>query len=451
MSLRQQNTLILSVDVALISLSILFNYSLAIGFFSAILFTLLILYTNAREWKDNFTYSFKEATKFINLYLTIVLIGATVAIWLSSGTIATMIYCGLDYIEGINFVLFSFILMSCCSFFMGTAVGTFSTIGLILYSIGSIVGINQNLLIGALISGAFIADKISPLSGLVNINLSVCEISYKKAFLYSLRIFIPSIIITAIIYYILGKNFIVTDINKFMAYKYELLKAFNINKNLIFFPIFIIFLSISGMKSIKTISIGVIVGGIITYFIQKKTIIQIISYILYGYKSDINYELANLIKGGGMIPMMEVATIVFLAILFVNILTNANVLDVLIEKFSQNINSEIKLINKTILLSIILTVFTCDQTIGLILPLKLFKEKFDEFGTRREVIFQILSDSGVIVAPLMPWNINYIVLTAVLGFKPQYFIYAFLCYIIIFVTIIYYNIFYKIRDKKLPK
>ncbi|MBP7913629.1 MAG: sodium:proton antiporter, partial [Proteocatella sp.] len=158
---------LMTVTILLIAASVYFGFSLIFSFWAAIIYSLIVMSANGFDTKLLLSQSADSVLKYIPLYITILLIGATVSMWLSSGVIASMIYYGFNYVRGINFLFFSFIIITLCSVFMGTAVGTFSTIGLILYSIGSAIGIPSHIMMGTIVSGAFIADKISPLSGLM--------------------------------------------------------------------------------------------------------------------------------------------------------------------------------------------------------------------------------------------------------------------------------------------
>ncbi|HQG38868.1 MAG TPA: hypothetical protein PLK15_07025, partial [Chitinophagales bacterium] len=116
------------------------------------------------------------------LLIVILFIGATTSIWLASGVVPTIMYYGFTYMEGVNFLLAVFLITSVVSYFLGTAIGTISTVGISLSGIGLSIGIPHNLMVGVLVSGAFIADKISPLSGLVNLGMTTVNRNYKELF-----------------------------------------------------------------------------------------------------------------------------------------------------------------------------------------------------------------------------------------------------------------------------
>ncbi len=418
------------VSVLAIVGMILLHQSLLFGFLFAILYSIVVLNYYGYDVRSLIRSAFSETIEYRWLYVTIILIGATVAIWLSSGTIATMVFYGFNYIEGINFVLFTFWIVSICSFFMGTAVGTFSTIGIILFSIGSIIGIPPALLIGSIVSGAFVADKLSAISGLVNINLKLCEVNYRDVLLPALATLLPTMLITSVIYYFLGNEFVIEHgLSNLVHIQSELQSSFVIHPVLFVLPILILLLSIFGVNSLYTILSGIGLGSLFSLFVQKNSLTDVIRHLLFGYSSSNEGELAHILKGGGMFKMFEVALIVASAIFLVNLLIKSSLIDKLIQRFAQSIHSPRQLLFRTACLSIGTTALTCDQTLGLVLPASLLKKSYDEFGIRREILFRTLSDTGLIVAPIFPWNINYLIIVGIIGSGIYFIPYACLCYI----------------------
>lgn len=418
------------ITISLILLAVFLNWSLLISFIAANLYCIFILNYQGYDVRTLIKTSFKETIQYKWLYLTIILIGATVSVWLSSGTIATMIFYGFHFIEGVNFVLFAFFIAALCSFFMGTAVGTFSTIGLILYSIGSVIGIPAPLLIGSIVSGSFVADKLSPISGLVNINLKVCDVKYNDALRFALKTLIPSFLITAFAYYLLGQEFIVhSQSENLFSIQKQLGEHFEIRPILFSLPVVILFLSVIGINSLYTIITGIALGTLFSLFLQNYSPMMVAEFLLFGYSSSAQGNLATILKGGGILRMAEVSVIVSSAVFLVNIFMKSGVLDRLIGDFVSSIQTPSQLLRKTGFLSIFLTVLTCDQTLGILLPATLLKDLYKKFHIRREILFRTVSDTGIVIAPILPWNINYLIITGIIGKGVFFSPYAFLCYI----------------------
>ncbi len=411
--------------------SIILSIPLYIGFLISIIFTAIVMIRSGYKLVELMKTIINSILEIKNLIVVILFIGATTSIWLSSGVVPTIMYYGFTYMEGVNFLFAAFLIMAAVSLFMGTAIGTMSTVGISLSGIGLGLGIPQSLVVGMLVSGAFIADKISPLSGLINLLMATTNKSYKEIFKTMIVTLIPTIIITSIIYYIIGMKYTSGDYSNLVLYKDAIASGFNTSPFLLILPVIILGLSIAGLNSITTFSIGIAVGSVLSIAFQGATIVEIIKSILFGYHGNTpSVELNKLLVSGGMISMIEAIVIVISAYSLVQLFEKGNILMPLMEKLVKGINTKISLVTRTGLMSMLLTVATCDQTAGIILPAKVLQSKYKELDLDTTVLSRTISDTGIIVAPLMPWNINSFLIKPIMGITAaKYAPYAVLCYI----------------------
>lgn len=429
--------IIMAVCLFFIVSSIIFSIPLYIGFAVGIVFTVIVLYKSGYGIGELLGTIGSAIFEVRNLIVVILFIGATTSIWLASGVVPTIMYYGFTYMEGVNFLMAAFLIMSAVSFFMGTAVGTLSTVGISLSGIGLGLGIPLNLMVGVLVSGAFIADKISPLSGLVNLAMATIDRNYKDIIKSTLVTLIPTIALTAAIYYIIGMNYTSGDYSNLILYKNAIAEGFNTSKILLLLPVVILVLSVSGLKSVYTLSVGIIVGAVLSVVFQGMTVTEVISSILFGFHGNTpSEELNKLLVSGGMISMIEAISIVISAISLVKIFEKGNILMPLMDRLVSGINTKFNLVIRTGLISTVLTVATCDQTAGIILPGRILKDKYKELELDSAVLARTISDTGVTVAPLMPWNINSFLIKPIMGITAmQYAPYSVLCYVSPLVTV----------------
>jgi len=305
---------IMFVSLGFIICSIILSIPLYMGFLIGIFFTSSVLIKSGYALSDLLKTIINSVLEIKNLIVVILFIGATTSIWLSSGVVPTIMYYGFTYMEGVNFLFAAFLIMSAISLFMGTAIGTMSTVGISLSGIGMGLGIPQSLVVGMLVSGAFIADKISPLSGLINLLMATTNKSYKEIFKCMVVTLIPTIIVTAVIYYIIGLNYTSGDYGKLLLYKEAIAEGFNTSPFLLILPVIILGLSIAGLNSIITFSIGIGVGSVLSIAFQGATIEGIVTSILFGYHGNTpSAELDRLLVSGGMISMIEAICMVISA------------------------------------------------------------------------------------------------------------------------------------------
>ncbi|NYB75838.1 sodium:proton antiporter [Sedimentibacter hydroxybenzoicus DSM 7310] len=411
--------------------SIIMSIPLYYGFLAGIVLTVAVLVKNGYGLNDLVKTIFTAVYEIKNLIIVILFIGATTSIWMASGVVPTIMYYGFSYMEGVNFLFAAFLIMVTVSLFMGTAIGTMSTVGISLSGIGMGLGIPQSVVVGMLVSGAFIADKISPLSGLINLLMTTTGKSYKDIFKTMIVTLIPTIIIAAAVYYIIGLSYTTGDYDKLILYREAIAEGFNTSPYLLILPVIILGLSIAGLNSIITFSIGVGVGSVLSILFQGSNIKTIIMSILFGYKGNTpSAELNKLLVSGGMVSMIEAILMVIGAIVLVQLFEKGNILLPIMEKLVNGINTKVTLVRRTGLLSTLLTVATCDQTAGIILPTKILKNKYEELDLDLAVLTRTISDTGIIVAPLMPWNINSFLIKPIMGITAaQYAPFAVLCFI----------------------
>lgn len=417
---------------------ILLNASLFWSFLCSVVFAYLLLLRrgfSAYELGQMITEGLVECKSF---FLLILLIGATVSIWLSSGVVPAMIYYGFQYMQGMNFLLAAFLITSLMAIFIGTAVGTVSTIGIALLGIGRGFGIPQDMLLGAIISGAYLADKLSPISGLLNLTLSTTQTTYKKTLKSMAKTLIPVYLLTAAIYTMLGEGYSISaDAETLMDYQTAILQGFNISPLLLLLPLGVLCLTIAGVKIIPTISLGLIGGIIISIGMQKMTFNHAIRAMVFGFRGNTaSIELNKILHSGGIVAMIEVVLIVAGAIALSSLLERCGLIKLVVNKVIDSVKSKRQLIFKTGMISSILTVATCDQAVGIIIPGRLLQTKYTEVGLDNKALARTISDTGTIIAPLIPWNVNALIIGMISGITTiNYVPYAVLCYIFPLVTL----------------
>ena len=437
---------------ALIS-CVTFRFSLYYGFLASIVFCASIFISYGFSKVELLNMMKKGVLASKPIVALLILIGATIPIWISSGVVPTMMYFGLEYMQGINFLLGAFILTSIISVFMGTAFGTMSTIGIALLGLGKVFGIPNYILLGAIVSGAFIADKVSPISALLNFTLLTTKSKYSDTIKVMLVTLIPTYLITCVIYFYIGSKFTKTsssiDIDNLTL---AIRNGFYISPLLLLIPLLIVILSFIGVKIIKALSVGLLCAVAASILLQKLSFIQTIILIFTGYKGHTSSAQLNIMLiSSGITSMVGVVLVIMGALVLYNLFYGTGVINPVINNMVSKISTRADLILKTGLISSSLTIITCDQTVGVILPGELLRGKYKELGFESSILARTISDTGGIIAPIIPWNVNSIFILAITNISAmQYAPYALLCYISPIVTIAVILIF-KVKDKNIGK
>ncbi len=429
---KRDTYVVLITSLIFILSCILFKISLAYGFLAGIVLSFYIFAKRGFEPKSLIKMMLDGLIECRMIFVLLILIATTISIWLSSGIVPAMIYYGFEYMKGMNFLFAAFIITSIISIFMGTAFGTISTIGLALLGLGKGFGIPVHILLAAIISGAFIADKISPLSALLNLTLTTTSTRYRDTLKSMLVTLIPTYILSALFYFFIGRGYSITvDISNLDSYKMAIKEGFFISPLLLLLPVLILIMSVLGTKIIPTISLGSVVGIIISLTLQDLELINIVKAIFVGYRgTTASAELNEILVSGGIVSMIEVIFIVMEVVALNSLFEGTRIVQPIIDNMIYRVKSKCELIFMTGILSSMLTIVSCDQTVGIILPGRLLKDKYDELGIDHSILARTISDTGTIIAPLMPWNVNALFIFVIAGVSAvSYAPYAVFCYL----------------------
>ncbi len=430
--------IILLITLIVIMTCVIFDVFLFYGFLISILSALIIL--------KKIGFSINELRSIIKLgineykylFLLVALIGAMVSIWMASGVVPTMLYLGLKYMQNTNFLLASFILTSIIAIFMGSAFSTISTVGITLLGLAKIFGVPDYVLLGAIVSGAYIADKASPLSSSIILTMGTVRINYREFLVSMVQTFIPTFIISGLIYYFIGESYAVTistsEVENFTS---ALNSSYLISPLFLLLPLSIIIMSFLGLNMVRAISSAVIVGVVISVLVQGANLFDTITSIFIGYSINTDSpHLNSILVSGGMISMLSVILIIAGATSMSNLFQATRLMDPIIRKLTSGIKSKGELIAKTGLISGLIT-FVSDQSVAIILPGKLLQDKYKELEIDNSILARTIGDTGIAITPLIPWNVNALFILSTTGIPSiKYAVFAVLCYLSPIVTLI---------------
>lgn len=331
-----------------------------------------------------------------NILLVFILIGMITALWRASGTIAFIVYIGSKLISPSILIFLTFLFCAVLSVLIGTSLGTAATMGVICFSIGKIMGINPYYIGGAVLSGIYFGDRCSPMSTSA---LLISELT--KTDLYAniklmIKTSVIPFIVTSLFYLFLGFKSTVSSVSVGVT---EIFKQnYNLNIVVIIPAILIIVLSLLKINVKKTMLISIVVSSIIAIFIQKESVVSLIKYCIFGYHNS-NQKLNLLMKGGGILSMLNVALIVGISSSYSGIFKETKLLVSLKEHlkvFAKKTSNYFVIF----LSSIISGAIACNQSLGIILTNELSEELVDK---RERAI--ILENTVVLLVGLIPWNI----------------------------------------------
>ena len=387
-------------------------------------------------------HAYEVGKKAFNSNMIIVAVGALIGAWIASGTIPALVYGGLKVITPTYFLLTTLILCSMTSLATGTSWGTLGTAGLAMISIGNSLGIPSGLTAGAIISGAFFGDKMSPLSDSTVLAAAVCEVDLMKHIKHMVYTTGPAYIITAILYTVMGFKYAGASINQQEINQVLSILDANFKIGFIeFIPIIMLFVLLLLRKpAIYSILTSAVVAGALAIVRQVANIKDTFGYFLNGYSIETGtFYTDKLLNRGGIMSMAETVILVFTVFLIAGILQKTGFMDALLEPMISKIgNSRTKLFGSTFAVSYMANAFSGSMMFTSVMLGTIMSPLYKEFKLKPENLSRVIEDTATLGGPLIPWNSNAIFAGQTLGVNPLEFIpYCFLSWITPLISFFY--------------
>jgi len=393
------------------------------------------------SWKDLQEGMFDSIHRVHIAILILIAVGMLVGVWILAGTIPTIIYWGLKVISPSSFLVTTFILCVIASTMTGTSFGTMGTVGVALMGVGQALGYPLPLVVGAIVSGAYFGDKMSPASSSTNIASSVCEVDLFTHIGSMMWTTIPAAVVTAIIYTIMGLNHHVGgDVGGNITTITQTLNAtFNLSLWTLVPPLLLMILAYRRIPAVPLITLSVVLGAIVALIFQGQSIIAICNSAVNGYVGHTGVkQLDTLLTRGGINSMMSTVMLLITAVCFGGVLEKTGVLEAIVDASLKWATNTGRLIIAVLFASYIMLIGTGSQSVTMIIPGRAYAPVFRERGLHLRVLSRTVEDGGCIASPLVPWSVHAFYILGVLGVSAYEFApYAFMCWIVPIFSIAY--------------
>ncbi|TJX68350.1 Na+/H+ antiporter NhaC [Soehngenia saccharolytica] len=387
--------------------------------------------------------------------LILMVIGTVVGSWILSGTVPAMIYYGLKILSPGIFLVATTLICCVVSLATGSSWTTAGTVGVALIGVGRGLGIPVEIVAGAIVSGAYFGDKISPLSDTTNLAPAMAGSTLFEHIRYMLYTTVPSLIIALILYAIIGSRYAgqTLDTSNIDLILNGLSANFYISPVLLIPPLVVILMVAFKAPALPGLLAGTGLGALFAAIFQKSSLGQIVDTIHYGFSIESDTQIINeLLNRGGLDSMMWTISLILLAMTFGGIMEKSGMLGALAQKILSVANSTGSLVLATILSSIAINILAADQYLSIVIPGRMYKDAYDEMGLEPRLLSRTLEDAGTLTSPLVPWNTCGAYMYSVLLVSPlAYLPYAFLNLINPLVAIFYGFTGITINDPKKPK
>jgi len=398
--------------------------------------------------------------------LILLMVGALAGSWLASGIIPAMIYYGLMLLKPAVFLPSTIIICAIISLATGSSWTTSATVGIALIGIGQAMGIPVAMVAGAVISGAYFGDKMSPLSDTTNLASAMAGTELFTHIRYMSLTTVPSIIVTLVVFIILSFSVDTTGSTDTAVLLESIRQSFYISPVLFLVPIAVIFMIIKKTKPLIALMAGALLGCLFALIFQPQILTQLAGAEKFGFiaaykgamlslTTDIqvqtsNTELSDLFSSGGMNGMLGTIWLVICAMVFGGVMEAIGALARISQALLGLAKSVFGLFASTVASCLALNVTASDQYLAIVVSGKMFKKAYRDKGLASENLSRTLEDAGTVTSVLVPWNTCGAYQSGVLGVSVfDYFIYAIFNYLSPFMTLTFALL--GIRIKQLVK
>lgn len=352
--------------------------------------------------------------------IILLMVGALAGTWMISGVIPTMIYYGLQILNPTIFLAACVIICAIISIATGSSWTTSATVGIALVGIGETLGISMGMTAGAVLSGAYFGDKMSPLSDTTNLAPAMAGGELFDHIRYMSLTTIPTIIVTLIIFIIIGLNLDITGTPQIQDKLDAINGAFNINPWLFLVPVAVIVMIVKKTPPLIALLLGALLGGIAALIAQPEIVAKIAGAesltFQSGYQGVMNAmtvdtavetssaELNDLFTAGGMAGMLGTIWLIICAMVFGGVMDAIGALARITQALLSLATTTFGLFASTVASCLALNVTASDQYLALVVPGKMFKKAYEDKGLAPENLSRTLEDSGTVTSVLVPWN-----------------------------------------------
>ena len=392
-----------------------------IGVLIASLVALKIGYT----WKFIENSMIKGISQAMQSIIILAIIGVLIGVWILAGVVPTMIYYGLMILKPSIFLVATVLITSITSLATGTSWGTAGTMGIALMGIASGLGIPAPVTAGAVLSGAYFGDKMSPLSDTTNLAPAMAG---TDVFTHIKSMAKPTLIayaLTLLIFGFLSAKYrgASADLSNVNIIARGLKETFTISPVLLLAPLVVIISIAKKLPAVPGIALGIIIAAILGPIYQGINFGDILSAGLNGYVSNTGLEAVDqLLTTGGLNNMMSSISLTIIAMMFGGIAEETGILEAIVKKFLHRVQSIVGLVISTILTCVFTNASMPEQYISIVVPGRMFKNEYKERNLDPTLLSSTLESGGTVTSAMIPWNTCGTYMSTVLGVPTVHYI-----------------------------
>lgn len=363
------------------------------------------------------------ALQAVPVVIIVSLIGMLTGVWKASGVIPALMNLSFDFIRPQGFLLTIFVLTAMVAMLLGTATGTFSTIGIVLAGVGAVMDIPYPIVAGAIVSGAFVGDRGSPLSSTANLIAAMAGSDVRDFLRHLWTTGTPALLITALFYFILDQVYSQDVLNVAVIESFRTLIAghFRLSPWLFLPPALLASLAVLRVPAQYNIITVLLGSAVVARFVQGLEFLDIGAAAIFGYQAAGTGEAVRLISGGGLLSLVPILITLFAATGFNGLLEGTGVTKLALARFLENVSGPTQLLRLTVAISASVLAITSNQAVSIVVPARMLRDKLQDTGASELALARAIADSGGVLAAVVPWSTAALTPALILGTKAYAF------------------------------
>lgn len=383
------------------------------------------------KWSELEAGILQTITMALQAILILLIVGTLIGTWILGGVVPSMIFWGLKILSPGIFLVATLLICSIVSVATGSSWTTAGTVGIALLGIGQTLGIPSPVIAGAIISGAYFGDKMSPLSDTTNLAPAMAGadlFDHIKHMVYTTG---PAYLISVILYAFIGMKYAgqSLDTTQIDIIKETLVASFStLSPVLMLAPVAVIVMVILKIPAIPALLTGTLLGGIFAMLFQGADLGDVMTAMHYGYESHTGIVAVDeLLTRGGLDSMLWTVSLIICALSFGGVLEKTGMLETIARSILKFAKGTFGLVFATIVTCIMTNIVTGDQYLAIVMPGRMYKDEYKNRGLAAKNLSRAIEDSATVTSALIPWTTCGSYMMATLGLNPiAYLPYAFL-------------------------
>lgn len=376
----------------------------------------IVAWLHGYSWAELEDALYDGIRRVLPAVVILMLVGVLIATWAAGGLVGAMTYYGLKFLSPAYFLPSIIVLCVIASLMTGSSWSTIGTVGIAGLAMGVTMGIPEPAIVGAVASGAFFGDKMSPLSDTTVLASAIAETNIFTHIRHMMYTTIPGLVLALVVAFAMSSRYSGVDSPQILEVMNALESSYNVSAWLLLVPLIVPVFALSKVPTLPTLLTAIAAGAACYILFEGGDFNQLVNLAYSGYTSGADNEIvARLLDQGGMNSMMYTVSLAIVAMAFGGLMKNTGMLNTIVALVLKAANTGRKLCAATVVSSFVTNVITAEQYISIIIPGEMYPQAYDDKGLARRNLSRALEDGGTVTSALVPWSTDAVFIYTTMG------------------------------------